>query len=248
MKKITIALVLISLAGIALFAEGSQEETTWEPGSGYMGKGYANTDQSNWGRGQMPMDRGYAYPDQDFRGWGSMPMRGGNTYTNQWNRGPAGMGYTNPEFDIESLTLTGKIDLSDVNVPRLTVGENTYELIVPYRLDYDIDIKDGDEITISGFEVPAYRRAADSESINLMVTGATFDGTEYDLNMMNYGPMGYGPGSSMMDNYGPNRGPMTGGFSGRSGRFTNSGFQNNSNGWGSQPKVRWNTPAGRYCR
>ena len=180
MKKITIALVLISLVGMALFAEGSQEETTWEPGSGYMGRGYTNTDQANWGRWQMP-------------------MRGGNAFVNQRNMGPAGMGYTNPEFNIESLTLTGIIDLSDVNVPKLTVGENTYELMIPYRLDYDIDIKDGDEITISGFEVPAYRRAADSELTNLMVTGATFNGTEYDLNMINDGPMGYGRGPGMMN-------------------------------------------------
>ena len=184
MKKITIALVLISLAGMVLFAEGSQEETTWEPGSGYMGRGYAN-----------------------------------------------------PEFNIESLTLTGKIDLSDVNVPKLTVGENTYELMVPYRLDYDIDIKDGDEITISGFEVPAYRRAADSELVNLMVTGATFDGKEYDLGAMNYSPMGYSRGPAMMNNYGPAYGQK-----GRSGRFNNSGFRNNSGAWGSQPYGMMHTP------
>jgi hypothetical protein len=243
MKKIVITLVMITLAGMALFAEGSQEETTWEPGSGYMGRGYTNTDQANWGRGQMPMDRGYAYLNQDFRGWGSMPMRGGNTYADQKNTGPAGMSYTNPEFDIESLTLTGIIDLSDVNVPKLTVGENTYELMVPYRLDYDIDINDGDEITINGFEVPAYRRAADSELTNLMVTGATFNGTEYDLNMINDGPMGYGRGPGMMNNYGPAYGRK-----GRSGRFNNGGFQNNSMGWGSQPNGMMNTPYNRPFR
>ena len=228
---------------MALFAEGSQEDTAWEPGTGYMGRGYTNADQANWGRWQMPMDRGYAYPNQDSRGWGQMPMRGGNTYTNQRNIGPAGMGYTNSEFEIESLTLTGKIDLSDVNAPKLTVGENTYELMIPYRLDYDIDIKDGDEITISGFEVPAYRRAADSESTNLMVTGATFDGTEYDLNMMNYGPMGYGHKPGMMNNYGPAYGQK-----GRSGRFNNGGFRNNSGAWGPQPNGMMNTPYNRPYR
>ena len=188
MKKITIALVLMVLAGMVLFAEGSREETTLEEGTTYMGRGFTNTDQSNRGRGwseasfllahatkgQMPIDRGYTYPDQG-------------------NRGPAGRGYTNPELSIESLTLTGIIDLSDVNAPELVVGENRYELMVPYRMDYDMDIKDGDEITISGFEVPAYGRSADSELTNLMVTGATFEGAEYDLSEMNHGSMGYSP-------------------------------------------------------
>lgn len=241
MKKLTIALVLISLAGMALFAEGSQEENTWEPGLGYMGRGY--TAQENWGPGYSPMGRGYAYPNQDFRGWGPMPMRGGYTYANQRNMGPAGMWFTNPDFEIENLTLTGIIDLSDVNVPKLTVGENTYELMVPYRLDYDIDIKDGDEITISGFEVPAYRRSADSELTYLMVTGATFNGTEYDLYMINDGPMGYGRGPGMMNSYGPAYGQK-----GRSGRFNNGGFQNNSMGWGSLHYGMMNTPYNRPFR
>ncbi len=179
MKKITITLLLLSLAGMALYAEGSQEETTWEPG----------------------------------------------------------MGYINQNFNAESITLTGKIDLTDVNLPKLTVGENTYELMVPYRLDYDINIKNGDEITISGFEVPAKRRTADSELTNLMVTGATFDGTDYDLNMMSDGPMGYGRRADMMNN--------AYGHKGRSGRFNKGGFQNNSRGWGSQPDRMMNTPYSR---
>lgn len=214
MKKITIALVLISLAGMALFAEGSQEETAWKPGSTYMRKGYVNTDQSNWNRGQIPMDREHAYPNQDSHGWGQVPMRDGNNYANKGNRGPAEMGYTNPEFDIKNLTLTGIIDLSDVNAPKLTVGENRYELMVPYRLDYDIDIKDGDEITVSGFEVPAYRMAAASEVANLVVTGATFNGTEYDLSETNYRPGGYDQKFAMMNDYNTPYGQK-----GRSGRW-----------------------------
>ena len=159
MKKITIALVLISLAGMSLFAEGSKEESSWES-------------------------------------------------------------------DIEELTITGKIDLSDVNAPKLAVGEDLYELMIPYRLDYNIDIKDGDEITIEGFEVPAYRRSTDPETLNLMVTGATFNGEEYDLAPMDYGHMGYGPKGS----------PMNGGFPGRSGRSNKNGF------WGPQSGGRGNMP------
>ena len=207
---------------MALFAEGAQEETAWEPG---MGRGYISDDQANWG--QRPMNNNY--PNQNFQGRASMPMKGGMVQ-NQGSWGQAGMGYTNQNINVENMTLTGKIDLTDVNLPKLTVGENTYELMVPYRLDYDIDIKDGDEITISGFEVPAYRRTADSELINLMVTAATFDGTEYNLDMMNNGTMGYGQRAPMMNNYGTANGRQ-----GKPGRFNNSKFSNNSGNWGAQP-------------
>ncbi len=175
MKKIAITLLLLSLTGMALFAEGAQEETVWEPGMGRA----------------------------------TMPMRGGMIQ--------------NQNISEESLILTGKIDLTDVNLPKLTVGEKTYELMVPYRLDYDIDIKDGDKITINGFEVPAYRRDADTELTNLMVTGATYDGTDYDLKMMDNGTMGYGRQADKMNNYGPSNGRR-----GKHGRVNNNSFQNNS--------------------
>ena len=198
MNKLAIALVLISMGGMGLFAEGNQEETKVESETGYMGRGYSTDDQeyrgrgwagasslpANATRGQMPMQR---------------PMKGAPGYA-----------------DNETLTFTGTIDLTDVNAPKLTVGEESYELMVPYRLDYDIDIADGDEITISGFEVPAYRRTADADSTNLMVTGATFDGKEYDLNIMDEGPMAN------------RRGPASG-QKGRPGRNNNGGIQNNSN-------------------
>lgn len=112
--------------------------------------------------------------------------------------------------------------------------------MVPYRLDYDIDITDGDEITISGFEVPAYRRTANTESANLMVTGATFDGKDYDLSMMSDEPMANGRRSAMMNNGSPAYGQKV-----RPGRSNNGSFQNNSRGWGQQPNNRTHRPYGR---
>ncbi len=249
MKKLAITFLLISLTGMALFAEGTQEEQTWEPG---MGRGYISEDQANWGPGakgsgyvdqsywnrrQMPMNNGYS--NQDFRGRASLPMKG-SMNTNQGTWGPEGMGYTNQNFNAESMTLTGKIDLTDVNMPKLTVGDDTYELMIPYRLDYDIDVKDGDEITISGFEVPGYRRTTDTELTNIMVTGATFDGTEYNLDMMNNGPVNYGRGADMMNNYGPANGRR-----GKSGGFNNNNFPNNSRNRGPQPNNMMHRPYGR---
>lgn len=220
MKKIAITVLLISLAGMALFAEGSQEEQTWEPG---MGRGYISEDQTNFVPGSM----------------GRASMRGGNFAGNQSTWGPSGLVYNNQSFNEESMTLTGKIDLTDANLPKLTVGDDTYELMVPYRLDYDIDINDGDEITISGFEIPAYRRTSDSDLTSLMVTDATFDGTEYNLDMMNNGPVGYGPGSNMMNNYGP-----ANGYHGKPGRYNNS-YPNNFRNRGPQPNSMMHRPYGR---
>ncbi|RLC54381.1 MAG: hypothetical protein DRH89_09585 [Candidatus Cloacimonadota bacterium] len=216
MKKIAITLLLISLTGMALFAEGSQEDTTWDPG---MGRGYT---------------------DQNFQRSGSMPSRVVNNRSNNGSWGPLEMRYPNQNISEESLILTGKIDLTDVNLPKLTVGEKTYELMVPYRLDYDIDIKDGDEITINGFEVPAYRRDADTELTNLMVTGATYDGTDYDLKMMDNGTMGYGRQADKMNNYGPSNGRR-----GKHGRVNNNSFQNNSRNWGPQQNNMPHRPYGR---
>lgn len=160
---------------MALFANGNQENTVKESDSDYLSR---------------------RYTDESSRNAGQRPGRGG-MYSNRGNWRQPGTCFTDQDINVESMTLTGKIDLTNLNIPKLTVGENSYELIIPYRLDYDIDIKDGDEITISGFEVPGYRRSTDSELTNLMVSSVTLNGTEYNLNMMNAGQMGYGRGNYM---------------------------------------------------
>ena len=243
MKKLAIALALISMGGMGLFAEGSQEESRVEPDTGYTGRGYSTDAQGYRGRSQMPMDSEYANPNQNYQPKGQMPRRDG-AYTNQNFQGQRPMqgapgygsnGPANWGSNAETLTLTGTIDLTDVNVPRLTVGEESYELLIPYRLDYDIDIADGDEITISGFKVPAYRRTLDSELTNLMVTGASFNGKEYDL-----GPMDMVPGAGMRDS-----GPMKGGHPGRPNK---EGFQPDLNNRGTHPQGMWNNTNQRPFR
>ena len=177
------------MAGMALFASGNKEDNSVEPGTGYMGRGYAS--QNN--NGQIPRGR-----------W--------NEDNDQLNWAPGAMFNS----DEESVTLTGKLDLTDANDPKLTVGEKTYELMVPYRLDYDMDIKDGDEITINGFEVPVYGRDSNPDLTNLMVTAATFNGKEYNLDTADMGYRGMG----MNTNGKTGRG-------GRPGRSNNTGSQTN---------------------
>jgi len=189
MKKAIITLALISMAGMALFASGNKEDNSVEPGTGYMGRGYAS--QNN--EGQMTGGRWNQDNDQSNRGHGAM-----------FNS------------DEENVTLTGILDLTDVNDPKLTVGDNKYELMVPYRLDYDMDIKDGDEITINGFEVPGYGRNSNPDLTNLMVTTATFNGKEYNLDTADMGYRGMGMDSDEQQGRG-----------GRRGRSNNKGSQSN---------------------
>jgi hypothetical protein len=210
MRNIAITLILISLTGVGLFAEGSQEETTWEPG---MGRTYSSDDQSNWG----PETMGRRNSDQS--NWNRGQMQGRPGY--------AGNSQKNWDLNVEELTITGIIDLTDVNTPKLTAGEQSYELMIPYRLDYDIEITNGDEITISGFEVPAFRRSTDSVLPNLMVTGAIFNGKEYDL-----APEGMIPGAGMR-----NSGPMNGRPQGRSNK---GGYYSNSNNRVPRSQGMWN--------
>ena len=70
-----------------------------------------------------------------------------------------------------------------------------------------------------------------------MVTAATFDGTEYDMNMMNIEPMANGRKADMMNNYGPANGRQ-----GKSGRMNNSRFSNNSGNRGPQSNSMMNMP------
>ncbi len=87
------------------------------------------------------------------------------------------------------ITKTGTLKLTDNDRPKLITGNETYELMYPYYYSYNLEIKDGQEITVKGFEVPAYRWNTDGDEKHLMLTEATIDGKEYKLNNNNY----YGP-------------------------------------------------------
>jgi len=217
MKIIATILLLICLTGAGLFAEGSQEETTWEAG---MRRTYYSDNQSNWGPGtmgggQMSIRGRNIFPDKNYQGL--MQGRPGYTDNNQGNW----------DLNVEELSITGIIDLTDVNVPKLTSGEQSYELMIPYRLDYDIDITNGDEITISGFEVPAFRRSTDSDLPNLMVTSADFNGKKYNLIPENMTPEAGMRNSGSMNG----RQPV---------RYNKRGFQSTSNNRNPRPQGMWN--------
>ena len=78
-------------------------------------------------------------------------------------------------------TVTGTINLVEGGHVELIVGNDTYELVYPYRLSYAADLQDGMEITVEGFEAEGLRLDNDASTKNLVLKSATIDGQTYDL-------------------------------------------------------------------
>ena len=115
---------------------------------------------------------------------------------------PYGRGMQWEEAD--PVSLTGTLVLEDDRFAKLESGGKTYYLMYPYWLADDIDVTDGEEITVEGYIGHGPRFSSDEPAV--MVTKAVIDGKEYDLTDEHYGLMG-------------GRGGMRGGRRGPSGRF-----------------------------
>ena len=117
-------------------------------------------------------------------------------------------GWRGPELSEETVTVTGQLYFTNRIHPELDSGGTEYELLVPRFYAYDLDLKDGQTMTVEGYTVegaPCYG-FEDEEGNYLWVTKATIDGKEYDLAAAGFrgGPMGPGWGSYGM-------GPRAGG-------------------------------------
>jgi len=109
----------------------------------------------------------------------------------------------------EKIEIKGKLQGLDERHPVLEAGDKKYELMVPPHLLFQVDLKEGQEIQVTGYKVPGPYWEKDKDKIYLMVTEATIDGKKYDL--ADY--RGYGPGGGMMGGprgnwrRGPGQGP-----------------------------------------
>ena len=88
------------------------------------------------------------------------------------------------------VTVTGNLKLVQNDHPELVTSDGTYELMYPYIYSDDVDLKDGQEITVKGYDTPAYRWSSDGDEKHLMVTEATIDGKVYKIGRDDFGPMG----------------------------------------------------------
>ena len=97
----------------------------------------------------------------------------------------------------EKLSLTGTLSLEGGMHPILKAGGKEYELLVPRFLTWNLDVKDGEQVSVEGYVVQGmpWHAQGDEGDIDLAVTRATIKGKDYDLSQ-------YG---------GPARGAMTAG-------------------------------------
>ncbi len=82
----------------------------------------------------------------------------------------------------EERTKTGTLKLVDGSQPELVTKDGTYTLMYPYMYANSVQLKDGQEITVKGYDAPAYRwNNTTSNEKRLMVTEATINGKEYKI-------------------------------------------------------------------
>ncbi len=83
----------------------------------------------------------------------------------------------------EKLSLTGTLSLEGNFHPVLKAGDKEYELLVPRYLTWNLDVKEGEQVSVEGYVVQGmpWHTSADDGDVDLMVTKATVKGKEYDL-------------------------------------------------------------------
>jgi hypothetical protein len=126
-----------------------------------------------------------------------------------WRRMPRGEA---PEFSEETITVTGELYFENRMHPELKSGSEEYELLVPQHYAYDLDLKEGQTVTVEGYTVEGMPccEYEEEEEVHIMVTKAIIDGEEYDLEAGGFGGghmgfrKGMGHGMGMM---GPGRRP-----------------------------------------
>ena len=122
-----------------------------------------------------------------------------------WRRMPR---WDGPELSEETITVTGQLYFRNRMHPELESGDEEYELLVPRFHAYELELEEGQTITVEGYTVQAMPCCEEEEEeLHLWVTRAVIDGEQYDLeDGPRWGMMGpgMGPRRGMM---GPGRRP-----------------------------------------
>lgn len=101
-----------------------------------------------------------------------------------------------PAYTGDSVTLDGTlIENTDTPFPALKTDSGVWSLMLPGMYGYDVPVKDGDKLKVTGFEVPGPEWDQARDTRYLMVQKIAVDNKEYVL------PRGSGP-SGMMRQYG----------------------------------------------
>ena len=84
------------------------------------------------------------------------------------------------DWDAETISITGTVELKTDDHPELVTSDGTYELMYPYYLSEGIEVENGDIITVEGILMPGLR-FEDGDENHLRVTKAIIGDKEYDL-------------------------------------------------------------------
>ncbi len=169
-KTILITLLALVVAAAGAFASGKKEEKEYGPG--FYGPGPGGCPGYGYGPGRGMMGRGWqrGAPRGMMGPWGDADDYG-------------------LKFSEEKTTVSGPVYFNNRIHPEMTASGKDYELMVPRFYLSDLELKDGQQVTVEGY-------VAQREEQNfLWVTKAVIDGKEYNLERGGRGP---GPGFGMM--------------------------------------------------
>ena len=99
-----------------------------------------------------------------------------------------------PELSEETITVTGRLYFENLIHPELTSGDVEYELLVPRFYVDELDLEEGQTVTVEGYTVEGMPCCEDEEELRILVTKAVIDGVEYELEDGHR----MGPGRGMM--------------------------------------------------
>jgi hypothetical protein len=167
-KTMLIALLALAVAAAGAFASGKKEDRT--DGPGFYGPGPGGCPGCGYAQGRGGQGRGGPRAP-----WGPDQEGGLN-------------------FSQEKTTVTGPVYFQNRMHAELKAGGKDYELLVPRFYLYDLELKEGQQVSVEGYV------AAGEEESYIWVTKAVIDGKEYDLErrgrmrgpgMMRGGPRGW---------------------------------------------------------
>ena len=132
---------------------------------------------------------------------------------------------------LEQLEISGTVEFTAGHTRLHSSDGEVYELMYPMFLAEDLEVENGQTISVEGFLIPGTRWSNDEDEQYLRLEKVTVNGQEYELGTGGYarGQRHLGPG--MMGGSANNRGPgMMGG-----GRAPRGGYQGGYGGVYQQP-------------
>ncbi|MDA3955853.1 hypothetical protein [Oceanispirochaeta sp.] len=129
--------------------------------------------------------------DDDYEYYGRGPMGGG------WNDrgfdGRGGMFWSDEDgnpITPEEISAQGTLVLEEGTIPYLKTAEGkVFLMIPPFAMD-DVDLKGGESIKVTGYDIPSDRWGNETESVFLHVLSAEINGKTLTLDMDRMGRTG----------------------------------------------------------